>query len=389
MWLCLNAIRTQPRSLFMCSLSNHAHNIHSKAKNLAKCKISRAQIFELMAAYYGQKSFAALKISDVSTKLEKPNSDEANERCIQRAISMGINLITSKEISQIVAFELDSVNTLNPKLINRQILSYLESNIEHNEQYFDFEGIKIYIPSMLSALKEASNNGVKDSKLLELFLLLEHYSTASMSQYSEHWYQRQLAGEDLGNDQKQWADNYAELLPAKQALDTFVKINSISALPTPNIEELISSKIFTSIKQSVCYQVNAEFVVSVAIELWELDEYALSEQQSEFISQWKTLATLQEPYREKLAEIVGSETDLIKQHSWLEFAKANHIDLERDDMYLVNSYTGEIWEHDFDGPVFADGYSGITLPQLPSEHEPQVAKRVEAMLNIQKQLSRL
>lgn len=373
----------------MCSLSNHAHNIHNKAKNLAKCKISRAQIFELIAAYYGQKSFAALKNSDVSTKLEKPNSDEANVRCIQRAISMGVNHETSKELSLIVTSELDSVNSVNPALINRQVLSYLESNIELNEQYFYFEGLKIYIPSMFVALKNASNNGVKDSQLLELLLLVEHYASVTQGEYSEHWYQRQLAGEELGEAQKKWADNYAELLPAKQALDTFVKIHSISDLPTPNIEELISSKIFTSIKQSICYQVNAEFVVNVAIELWGLDEYALSEQQSEFISQWKTLATFQEPYREQLAELVESETDLIKQHSWLEFAKANHIALERDDMYLVNSYTGEIWEHDFDGPVFADGYSGLTLPQLPPEHEPLVAKRVEAMLNIQKQLSRL
>ncbi|MCS6153411.1 hypothetical protein G3465_10910 [Shewanella baltica] len=373
----------------MCSLSNHAHNIHNKAKTLAKCQISRAQIFELIAAYYGQKSFAALKNSDVSTKLEKPNSGEANDRCIQRAISMGVNHETSKELSLIVTCELDSVNSVNPALINRQVLSYLESNIELNEQYFYFEGLKIYIPSMLAALKNASNNGVKDSQLLELLLLVEHYARVTQGESSEHWYQRQLAGEVLGEAQKKWADNFAELVPARQALDTFVKMHSITDLPVPNIEELISSHAVTSIKQSVCYRVNAEFIKSLAIDLWGLDENELSEQQSEFITQWEILATFQEPYRGQLAELVESETDLIKQHSWLGFAKANGIDLEMDDMHLVNSYTGEVWEHDFDGPVFVDGYEGITLPQLPSELQSHVTKHVEAMLNIQKIISKL
>ncbi|MCS6180407.1 hypothetical protein ACROAD_14755 [Shewanella baltica] len=373
----------------MCSLSNHAYSIHAKAKSLAKGDISRAQVLELIAAYYGQKSFASLKHSEVSTKLEKPNSDEANKRCIQRAISMGVNHETSKELSLIVTCELDSVNSVNPTLINRQVLSYLESNIELNEQYFSFEGLKIYIPSMLAALKNASNNGVKDSQLLELLLLVEHYASVTQGESSEHWYQRQLAGEVLEDVQKKWANNYAELVPAKQSLDTFVKMHSITDLPVPNIEELISSQTVSSIKQSVCYRVKAKFVKSLVVDLWELDENELSEQQSEFITQWETLATFQEPYREQLAELVESETDLLKQHSWLEFAKANGIDLEMDDMHLVDSYTGEVWEHDFDGPVFVDGYEGITLPQLPSELQSQVTKRVEAMLNIQKLISKL
>lgn len=381
----------------MNMLSTHAYNISVKAKSLPNCTLSRSQFFELIAAYFGQQSYAALKNAADPSKLDKPDQGEAYKRCIQKATILKQTEEVAAKLAHMVASELEFVNTSHADLINLQVFNYLHCNLDEGDSLdtlssdhcFEFEGIKIDVPMLFKRLKKVSQDGNKESRLLEMLWLLAEYSIVYKNDASEHWYKRKLAGDKLGEAQMQWADNYGCMLPAKQALEAFRAGTTVSDLATPNIEEILTTKDYSLPKQSICYQLNADEIIWRVTELWEIALETESKTEIKFLSQWGKLAAFQEAQRDHLAELTKSETDPVKQHAWLEFAKANDINLEQDDMYLINSYTGEVWEHDFSGPVEGAGYEAISLPPLPTELKPKVSERIEAMLKLQEIIYKL
>ncbi|GGZ46357.1 hypothetical protein C8J23_12018 [Shewanella chilikensis] len=381
----------------MNMLSTHAYNLSVKAKSLPNCTLTRAQVYEVIAAYFGQQSYAALKNAADPSKLDKPIPEEAYQRCIQKAATLKQTEDVAAKLAHLVASELEFVNSSHAELINRQVFNYLYCNFDEDDSLdtlpsdhtFEFEGIKIDVPTLFERLRKISRQGNKESRLLEMLWLDAEFSRVYQNDASEHWYKRKLAGDRLGEVQIEWADNYGRMFSAKQALEAFRAATTISDLATPNVEEILTTEDYSLPKQSICYQLDAGEIMWRVIELWEIALDDESKTEIEFLNQWDKLFAFQEPQRDSLAQLAESETDPVKQHAWLEFAKSNDINLEQDDMYLINSYTGEVWEHDFDGPVEGAGYEAISLPPLPPELKPQVSERVEAMLKLQKLIHKL
>lgn len=385
----------------MNMLSSCTYNLSQVFKKIPNCTITRAQTHELIAVFLGTKSFAALKENSLFPLLTHSLSEPitSSERCKSKALKLGQNLLISEKLAALIHNELNNFKLKSSSLINKQALKYLLLKAQNDdwdeyEAYeedeivqpldmkdsFQFEGFTIYINELYESLLECSNNGDKESKLLEFLWIYNDLSSISYDETGKDSYELSQLGHPLDDRQKALAQNYHSMIKEFERLWSFIANTKTSDFAAPDIEALISSNA-TELPDSICYHLDIDELFDKLSEHWNIEE--------NYNQQWNKLSALKTPCREFIAELMDSESDLIKQHSWLEFAKANDLDLEEDDMYLVNSYTGEIWEHDFDGPVYADGYEGITLPQLPLELKPQVAKRVEAMLNIQKLISKL
>jgi hypothetical protein len=394
----------------MNMLSSYVFNISSQTKNILNCTVSRAQIFELIAAFFGEKSHAALKQTSLNKSIELARNDlkAAFIRCQERAISFNQTTEISQQLTQLIRDQLVPLLEKPSVLINQQALHYLtvyesdwsmdyldDDDLEDDEleevtsdtaEAFSFKGFEVGIKHLYNQLQQASKDGDKESTLLQFIWVIGALSSVSISDSSQHWYEQSLKGQKLAGIQKQWADNYAKQIEPAQAFQFFMDQTDISDLAFPNIDHCIESGDCELIQDSICYHFDADEMLHLISKYWGEDyddDFNL-----EPFNQWLKLSALQRPQRELIAEFIERNEDLIDQHSWSRFAKSHGIDVTQDDYYAINMDTGERWDEDY-GPIGVDGYGGIKLQILPNELESKVQARTQVMLELSKKLQKL
>lgn len=391
----------------MNMLSSYVFNVSSQIKNIPNCTVSRAQIFELIAAFLGEKSHAALKTTSLNKSIEFAGHDmqAAFIRCQERAISFNQTTKVAQQLSKLISDQLAPLLEKSSVLINQQALYYLtrsgsewinvgddydEDDLEEDTfqtlESFPYKGFDVDVQTLYAALLQASKDGDKESTLLLFLWLLGDLSSVSNREGSQHWYEQALKGQNLVGIQKQWADNYAKQIEPAQAFKLFMDKTDIFDLACPNIDHCIESGDCELIQDSICYNFDADEMFHLISKHWGEDyddDFNLDP-----FNQWLKLYALQCPQRDLIAEFIERNENLIEQHSWDRFAKANGIDVTKDDHYAIHQYTGERWDEDY-GPIEAGGYSGINLPRLPPEYENQVQARTQIMLELSKKIQKL
>ncbi|MGX9461043.1 hypothetical protein ACWXWU_07320 [Shewanella sp. A14] len=389
----------------MNMLSSYVFNVSSQIKNIPNCTVSRAQIFELTAAFLGEKSHAALKKTSLNKSIELARNDlqAAFIRCQERAISFNQTTKVAQQLSKLISDQLVPLLEKSSVLINQQALHYLtvyesdwsmdyldddelEEVTSDTTEAFLFKGFEVDIKNLYNQLQQASNDGDKESTLLLFIWLLDDLSAVSSREGSQHWYEQSLKGQKLAGIQKEWADNYAKQIEPAQAFKLFMDKTDISDLAFPNIDHCIESGDCELIRDSICYNFDADEMLHLISNYWGEDyddDFNL-----EPFNQWLNLSALQRPQRDLIAEFIERNENFIDQHSWARFAKANEIDVTEDDHYAINMDTGERWEEDY-GPIGVGGYSGVHLPRLPPEYEAQVEARTQKMLELSKKIQKL
>ena len=394
----------------MNMLSTCAYNVSSHAKKLPNCTASRAQVFELIAAFLGKKSFAALKKSSITSLLEQANTEPliAFERCKLKAITLNQSQTVSTQLASLVRDQLAPLNVKQSSLINRQALHYL-SSVDDDDFYdefdawdenevsnqikdesvdsFEYKGFEVNIKALFEELQQSSRAGDKESKLLEFLWLLSDLPSISSDESSQYWYEQSIKGHKLGEAQRVWAENYAKQIKPSQALSLFIENTTIQELPKPNVDQLIESGDYSSIKESICYSLDSLQVMNIIDSHWEVN--ADCDTELSFFKHWSRLAALQQPNRESVAGHILQTNDPVEQHSWAKFAKAFDIDVTQNDHYAIDTNTGELWDADHDAPIEVCGFDGITLKALPKVSEPKVEARAKKMLELSKQLQNL
>ncbi|OBT10367.1 hypothetical protein A9267_05680 [Shewanella sp. UCD-FRSSP16_17] len=389
----------------MNMLSTYTYNVSSRAKKLPECTISRSQILELIAAYLGKKTYAALKTSSITNLLELlelANKEPliAFERCKLKAIHLNQSQTSSTQLANLIHDELASLIGMQSSLINKQALYYL-TNVDSLTDYDDFvrrdssesssrfenesvnkfsyNGFEIDIKNLFTELQQSSIKGDKQSTLLEFLWLLNDLSSVTGGESSQHWYEQSLKGQTMGDTQKKWADNYAKQIKPTQAFERFISQVTISDLAFPNVDDIFEANNSSSIEKSICYLLDAEKTLYLLNQYWG-EDYDSDFKKQPF-NQWLKLSALQQPNRDIIAELIENSKEPIEQHAWAQFAKENKIDVTQDDHYAINMDTGERWDEDY-GPIEVGGYSGIRLPQLAPEYESKVYERSQIMLKI-------
>ncbi|MFS1421960.1 hypothetical protein [Shewanella sp. 10N.286.48.B5] len=386
----------------MNMLSTYTYNVSSRAKKLPECTISRAQILELIAAYLGKKTYAALKTSSITNLLEQANKEPliAFERCKLKAIHLNQTETASTQLANLIRDELASLIGMQSSLINQQALHYLtyvdsltnyddfdsrdsseSSSRFENESVnkFSYNGFEIDIKNLFTELQQSSIKGDKQSTLLEFLWLLDDLSSVTGDESSQHWYEQSLKGQTMGDTQKKWADNYAKQIKPTQLFERFISQVTISDFAFPFIDELFETNDFDSIENSICYLLDGEEMFHLLNQYWG-EDYDSDVKKQPF-NQWLKLSALQQPNRSLISELIENSRDPIEQHAWALFAKENKIDVTQDDHYAINMDTGEQWDEDY-GPIGVGGYSGIRLPQLAPKNESKVYEISQIMLQI-------
>ncbi|EDQ00728.1 hypothetical protein [Shewanella benthica] len=390
----------------MNMLSTCAYNVSSQAKKSPNCTITRAQTFELIAAFLGKNSFAALKKSSITQLLEQVNTEPliAFERCKLKALTLNQSQTVSTQLASLIRDQLASLNFKQSPLVNRQALHYLSycdsdefddwdeseprNQIEaESVDSFKYKGFEVNIKALFAELQQSSRAGDKESKLLEFLWLLGDLPSVSSDESSQHWYEQSIKGHKLGEAQQSWADNYEKQIKPSQALKHFINNTTIQELAQPNVDQLIESRGFQSINESICYSLNSQEIMNIIDNYWEVN--ADCDTELSFFKHWSRLSALQQPSRESLAGHILQMNDPVEQHSWARFAKEHGIDVTKDDHYAIDTNTGELWDADYDAPIEVCGFDGVTLNTLPKVAEPQVEARTTKMLELNKQLQKL
>lgn len=390
----------------MNMLSTCAYNVSSQAKKLPSCTASRAQVFELIAAFLGKKTFAALKTSSITHLLEQANTAPlmAFERCKLKALTLNQSQAASTQLANLIRDQLTSLNVKQSSLINKQALHYLSSGNddefedwdvseasnsieEESVDTFTYKGFEVNTKALFTELQQSSRAGDKESKLLEFLWILNELSSVSYGESSQYWYKQSIDGQALGEAQQIWADNYAKQIMPVQALKFFLDNTTVQELPQPNVDQLIESGDLNAINESICYSLDSENIMSLINKYWE-GVYDDDIEPSCF-EHWLKLSVLQQPNRELISELICRMSDPIEQHSWTRFAKEHGMDVTQDDHYAINTNTGEVWDAEHDAPIEVCGFDGITLKALPKVSEPEVEARTQAMLKLSQRLQKL
>jgi hypothetical protein len=392
----------------MNMLSSYVFNVSSQIKNIPNCTVSRAQIFELTAAFLGEKSHAALKKTSLNKSIELAKNDlqAAFIRCQERAISFNQTTKVAQQLSKLISDQLVPLLEKSSVLINQQALYYLtsfgsewldvdddydEDDLEEDTlqavESFSFKGFEVDVQTLYTALQQASKDGDKESTLLLFIWLLGDLSSVPNSEGSQHWYEQSLKGQKLTGTQKQWADNYAKQIEPAQAFKLFIDKTDISDLAFPNIDHCIESGDCELIQDSICYNFGADEMFHLISKHWGEDyddDFNL-----DIFNQWLKLSALQRPQRDLIAEFIERNENPIEQHSWASFAKIYGIDVTQDDHYAIDTNTGEIWDADHDAPIEICGFDGVKLQVLPHELESTVQTRTQIMLELSKKIQKL
>jgi hypothetical protein len=381
-------------------LSSYVFNVSSQIKNIPNCTVSRAQIFELTAAFLGEKSHAALKKTSLNKSIELARNDlqAAFIRCQERAISFNQTPSVAQQITKSILDQLVPLLDKSSVLINQQALYYLTSfgsewiNVDDDYdddleedalqtvESFSFKGFDVDVQTLYTSLHQASKDGDKESKLLEFLWILDDLHGLPYDETGKYWYENSLNGKALDNQQQQLADKYCKMITKHLVLESFITNTQLSDLATPDINQIIESKDFSLI-DSICYYIPIDRMLDKLEPYWDL--------RRDFSNQWLKLSALQDPNRELISHLIERNENIIEQHSWASFAKSNGIDVTQDDHYAIDTNTGEIWDADHDAPIEICGFDGVKLQVLPHKLESTVQARTQIMLELSKKVQKL
>jgi hypothetical protein len=378
----------------MNMLSSYVFNVSLQTKTIPNCTVSRSQLFELTAAFLGEKSHAALKQTSLNKSMELAKNDmqAAFNRCQERAISFNQTTKVAQQLTKLIRDQLVPLLEKSSVLINQQALHYLInygsewSNDDLKDvtlqtvETFSFKGFDVDVKALYKQLQQASKDGDKESKLLEFLWILDDLSEVPYDETGKNWYENGLNGDPLDEVQQQLANQYSKMIKSFQVLESFVTNTQLSDLATPNINQVIESKNLSLIN-SICYYLPIDRMLDKLEPFWDL--------RHDFSNQWLKLSALQDPSRELISHLIERNEDLIEQHSWARFAKSLGIDVTQDDHYAIDTNTGEIWDADHDAPIEICGYDGVKLQILPHELKSKVQARTQVMIELSKKLQKL
>jgi hypothetical protein len=378
----------------MNMLSSYVFNVSLQTKTIPNCTVSRSQLFELTAAFLGEKSHAALKQTSLNKSMELAKNDmqAAFNRCQERAISFNQTTKVAQQLTKLIRDQLVPLLEKSSVLINQQALHYLInygsewSNDDLKDvtlqtvETFSFKGFDVDVKALYKQLQQASKDGDKESKLLEFLWILDDLSEVPYDETGKNWYENGLNGDPLDEVQQQLANQYSKMIKSFQVLESFVTNTQLSDLATPNINQVIESKNLSLIN-SICYYLPIDRMLDKLEPYWDL--------RHDFSNQWLKLSALQDPNRELISHLIERNEDLIEQHSWARFAKSLGIDVTQDDHYAIDTNTGEIWDADHDAPIEICGYDGVKLQILPNELKSKVQASTQVMIELSKKLQKL
>jgi hypothetical protein len=334
-------------------IKEFAHTAQRRLENVTSSTFKRAHVYELLAAAFGYKSYAALCADAVLIPRKWEHAPDGGlaiqQRCIELGYSPITSGITSTQFPHLVAdYELDAIALTD--LVTRL---RLENLIWDDDDQSD--------NSDLSAALEAVTG--KGSALAQYALALLNVPVEDDENQEAggfHWHDQEKAGVVLNGVRKKWADAHSRRLMRAERysnhLRAAARLGNADAL-LDMADQFDDPAFFEGIQGEV--NGHPMWIAGIAERLGRRQD----------AWHWYTTAALAgsvEAMRHLIEQY--DHEDLPRCWTWFYLAQLLGTDFSKDMNYGINE-DGTDYDDDVGGPAFVDGEDGLTLPTLQSAQD--------------------
>lgn len=316
----------------------------------------RSHIYELLAASFGYKSYAAMGAEVVLTQHDADQEPPAgNSATIRRRCH---ELGYSPETEAIVPTVLETFVTDHE--IGAIELPDLIANLR-DDAYFEAP------PLLEDSLEMLASRGVAQAHYA---LSLLYRPDDDEAPGGEYWYEQEKAGRVLSGVEKEWADAYAQFIRAMEKRLHHLLAAAGLGYPLALLdlaEEFDDPSFFNIVDQSG--DVDPAMVADIAHRLGRPDD----------ARKW-LIAAAESGDIDAMCNLLENcdQSNLPQCWTWIYFARLLGRDLTEDEYFAIGE-DGAPYDDDVGGPMYADGREGFQLPALSPEAD-EIAKTTAAKL---------
>jgi len=355
-------------------------------------KFKRAHIYELLAASFGYNSFAALCSESAvfqgkqASKHSSQHNLDLRRRCAELGYTSATADIVLAALPPLIAEQRLSIVNI-PELISklRGEFSYqngypewdaedYDDEIEDNVFFTQSDADDDYYqddlsPELLSGLELAAEKGNSQAHYA-IALFLMPAPDFDQTPGSEYWYTQEQRGRVLTGVEKEWADEYVQLINNAQKFEFHLR----EAGRLGNEDALLDLAEHFDDPSFFEQGSNGENhdplrVAEIAESLGRIHD----------VHEWLMKAAEAgdtEAMRRLIEEF--DQDDLQRCWSWVYLAQLLDTDLTRDDYYAIHE-DGSHYDDDVGGPMYVDGRDGIKLPPLSDDQDALARQTAKAL----------
>ena len=352
-----------------------AYSAQQNLESITACSFKRAHIYELLAALFGFKSYAALCSDSVFTQREKSKviPDEYRTLFQQRIVELGYDpSITDTTASTFISFvEEKHIDVLAVT----DLVDGLSDDESYMEEFWTSPNSGEYPPILLESLEAKASRGDHIAHFALALLHRPDDDEGSQGASGEYWYSQEKQGRELTGVEKEWADQYARLLKETEKYTFHLReagrLGNTTAL-------LALAELFHD--PSYLDAINMHGISDDPIRVAEVAE---------------TLGRMEDAVHWLNVAAEAGDTDAMRrlivefergdvQQSWMWFYLAEMLGTNLTESHLQafhdgGQYADEIYDDDVGGPLYAAGDEGVDLKSLSEEGKREARKQAEAI----------
>jgi TPR repeat protein len=355
-------------------LSAFCYSLHSKLDHVP---VSRSHLFELVAAYFGYRTYAGFLADALPLVGEglEPHDPTLNSMLFhQRASSLGYNSAHTLAILSEIGLSIKSANLI--------VASYRSASVGLRasiEGAIDDEEIEIehwFSPPYHRALENLAS---QDDPKAHYIMALLYASDTDDGDFEDHpnpyWYQMRQQGRVLNGPEAEFADAYETWHLQREKFEAHLRRAAELGLPDALFE--LSRR----------FQEPGFFERQITIDNCTFDRREIAEIAAELgrddAAHALLIAAAEQGDIDAMSDLVElyGEQDPVSAWKWFYVAEGLGTDLTQDH-YVAIHEDGSLYDDDIGGNAFVAGYGGIELPHLDAP-DKDAAKKM-AIIALQK-----
>jgi TPR repeat protein len=334
-------------------IKDFAHTAQHRLESLTSSTFKRAHIYELLAAAFGYKSYAALCATAILLPRRPEDVPDGGFGVLQRCSELGYSPATSSAVSKqfpllLADCEVDVVALID--LVAR--LRGESLDWDDDDQPGDLE--------LIAALEAVTGKGTAVAQYALALLNDPGDDDENQQVGSSYWHDQEKAGAVLDGVHKEWADAHSKrLVRAERYLNHLraaARLGNADALL--DMADQFNDPSFFE-RDSGVVDADPLWVAEIAERLGRRQDAV----------NWLTVAARAGSI-EAMRQLIEEYEHEGMQHCWTWFYLAQLLgtDLSKDQHYAINE-DGSEYDDDVGGPAFVGGEDGLTLPNLDAEKD--------------------
>ncbi|MCP4275729.1 MAG: hypothetical protein GY779_05185 [Gammaproteobacteria bacterium] len=356
-----------------------AHSVQQHLKSVTGHLFKRSHIYELLAASFGFKSYAALCNDHVLTQRAEATvlSAQHHQFLLKRVSELGYKPLVAVPASS--AFS----SYIEEQHINVEAVDDIITEPNYGNHFYDeLEGLEEseygdngYPSMLLEGLKTKARKG--DHRAHYALAIIYRDSDGDYDQEigGEYWYKQQQQGRILSGVEKEWADGHANQL--ERAEKYTYHLRKASKLGnTPALVDLAEYLNDSSYLDEAKNRGTTDNPMRAA-------EVADSLGRNEHVKYWLTIAA-ESGNTDAMRRLIDDfdHDDIERSWMWLYLAKILGTDLTKSNLNAFHEggqYANQHYDDDIGGPLYIAGDEGARLKPLDEDGKHAAKERANTL----------